>query len=337
MKKSLYLVSTLFFICCGTNNTSSVATMDTAAIATSKKKKSVDAKTSFDERTKDLKLFYSTDTKVYFSDTSEAKKLKMVMYPNTKIPAGQTFIISGPSILFPLLEMEDNSKLVVAYNLTESDITIWDGKFGKNCEIIADGVLGKNSGDNPANPWATGWWQAPPKTYGVQGFKGLRGETGSPGRKLTVHIGISAVKTLLIHSNGGNGGNGGIGGNGQLGGNSDGLGTHCGDGGKGGNGGDAGSGGDANTVQAYIWLNGSLPLPDVLQYVVLGANGGTPGIPGGPGQGVRGGDNCSTGPIGNLGAAAGNGSNGKTSITPISKPFSLQQMLENSLKVKRSS
>lgn len=275
----------------------------------------------------DIHSFVSTDTSSnYYVDTTEAKKMKTRLYPKTKIPAGQTLIVSFSSISFPRLEMGDNSKLVLDSRLSESDITIWDGLFGKNCEIIADGMKGTSAGDNPADPWLTGWWQAPETGNGATGVRGIDGTGGSPAKKLIVYIGLTSIETLSIHANGGNGGNGGKGGNGQLGGNSGKILSHCGYGGRGGDGGNGGRGGNAANVDVKVWSNGSISLPNTMQYIGVLALRGNSGIGGRNGDGVRGGDDCPTGPPGNPGNVTLGGEDAKTTLVPIAKPTSLKQL-----------
>jgi hypothetical protein len=244
----------------------------------------------------------------------------------TIVGAGQSYPITTATATFLYLEMGDNSKLIIDPSLPQCTITIYQGVFGANTQIIADGKNGNNVGPNLQDPWVTlhGWWQADSNTAGSQGVPGLTGEAGGSGQNISVSIGFNSVEALAIHANGGHGGNGSNGGTGQYAGRKHGLGGHEARGGQGGGGGGGGAGGNGGSVVLQYWFNNNVnPDPTTQQLFTTDAapgGGGTGGYGGAGGASNQGG----AGPIGPNGARGADGKRG-TAPNPqlITKPATI--------------
>jgi hypothetical protein len=227
------------------------------------------------------------------------------------VHTGKPLVVSGPlGRLYDSFIMEDNSTIIAEVDITISAIT---ATIGNNCIIDGSGGNGPNGQNETYVPPQSGQNNA-----GYDGLNGGGGGNGVKGKNITLNVGLrpGSIGSLLIRSNGGNGGNGE---NGGKGGSATCVGGDGAFGGHGGDGGQAGFGGDAGQI-TFNWssiaasaqdelakLPKDLPnlttLPDgklVLAALPGGlnppiANGGEPGGPGAPGKGGAGGDGVGCG------------------------------------------
>ena len=207
--------------------------------------------------------------------------------------------------------MEPGSTVELAADVDQWRIEALEAIFGENTTIVGRGLPG-GSGTTPGERVGV-----PTMRHGHPGYSGTAGGSGSPGKRVIVHMGLVNAHGLTFDVRGGAGGPGGHGGKGGKGGRG-----RCAEdpdgrkGGPGGTGGSGGNGGAGGKVQVKWW-----PISDDGAEVVINAlvNGGASGTPGHAGPGGDGGDGrrCTpfytgdNGPRGNWGRAGSKGGDGK--------------------------
>lgn len=247
--------------------------------------------------------------------------------PNLNVPANTVRTINANEevMLVQNWTMGDNASIVFAPGVQTWTLVARRAVLGANVRIDGSGASGSSgpSGGPPApalgGKCATG-------RHGSNGSTGTDGMNGIP---IHIKVGIEAVRTLVIMSNGGDGGNGGAGQSGGKGAKSDcSRGCHGGSGGNGGRGGDAGHGGDGGSVHFEYLFLADPPVADPEDLITLDAEGGGAGTPGAGSRGGAGGDgkdckwrkNRRGGPRGRNGApgrAGTDGSDGPTMFEPL--------------------
>lgn len=194
--------------------------------------------------------------------------------------------------------MEDNSTLLIPDNIDLWNCTALKFKIGSRCKIIAKGENGVH-GTNGISAGPTGGGDC---SNGGSGENGTDGKNGTNGCNINFKIGIQALGSLEIITQGGRGGDGGSGGNGGHGTQGD-CSRTCngGSGGSAGSGGNNGQGGKAGNVKIEFWIvsDKNIQTPEFALFgadnngIVVkqsGGNGGTGGKSGTPGRGGPGKD-----------------------------------------------
>lgn len=208
-----------------------------------------------------------------------ALSLPLIAAEERRVGAGQVWLITPEEQQLSLsrLVLGDGATIRFAEGVSAWQVTAEHVEIGRNVVIDGRGLAGAPGVDGaPPEPAVADVCE-----NGKPGLPGGEGETGGPGRDLSLDWTIAAIGSIKLITDGGAGGAGGRGGAGQAGGEL----NKCrgGDGGAGGPGGAGGRGGDAGSLQfIYRLSDPALSLAQVAAAISQTSAGGAGG-PGGEG------------------------------------------------------